>query len=400
MHPLRFQWHPNTKAFAGKNIVARSNEIPASPLIPTHPVSHTLAQLSAVLGNNTGFCVTDQMVPKIRDLTANQFATLTGGTSGTPKVIARSQASWIDSFHANATNFNYTTNDSIAVLGGLGHSLALYGILEGLHLGLNVHALSPLRPPAQASHLLKHKCSILYATPTQLRLLPAQNLLPDVRLILCGGGALNPATQQHIATLFPNATLHVFYGAAETSFITLGDTATPQGSVGHAYRNVKIDIRSPDAAGIGTVWVNSPYLFDSYLQGNSPYTKRQGDWVTVGEHGHLNDAGYLFLRGRAGRAVNIADQTVHLDSLEAEIAAIAGVTACVLLARPDPLRGHHLIAVIEGAEKSHLRHAIKDHCKQHNLHNPREIKFLDLLPQLPSGKPDLQRIALLTGSLP
>lgn len=395
----RFQWHPDTSAYAGANEVAPQTEA-VSRHIPAQPVATALSSLGRALNGGTPFCISDHGHPCLEALDAAQFATLTGGTSGTPKIIARSQASWILSFDANAAQFRYSANDSIAVLGALSHSLALYGVLEALHLGLNTHVLSPLSPAGQVTQMRMHGCTILYATPSQLRLLRPDAPLDDLRLILCGGGALNSATSEHIASLCPNAALHVFYGAAETSFVTLSDTTTPAASVGKPYPDVQIEVRNRDKTGNGTIWVNSPYIFDGYLQGNSKHTSRDGAWLTVGEQGMLDEQGNLFLRGRAERSVNIADQIVHLDQLEIEINAAKKVPQCVLLVRPDQMRGHHVIAVVEGAPNSSVRDAILDHCKVQNLHSPRDVVFLDPLPQLPSGKPDMRRIAELTGGTP
>lgn len=392
-----FHWHPDAHAFAGATeIIPQRGAAKAS--IPANPVAAAILELSKTLGSETGFCVSDFDVSELGQLNAGQFATLTGGTSGPPKVIARTQASWVQSFCANAALFRYTPADSIAVLGDLSHSLALYGVLEGLYLGHNVHALSPLPPSAQSTQLRDNRCTILYATPTQLRLLSAGTPLPDLRLVLCGGGTLSDAVRQHINAVFPNAALHVFYGAAESSFVTLSDVDTPSGSVGRTYPDVQIDVRDADDRGTGTIWVRSPYLFEGYLHGNSIHTLRDGDWLTVGEQGYLDDEGHLFLRGRSGRMINIADQSIFLDELEAQIATIPNMPPCVILPRRDDLRGHHLIAVIEGAENKSIRVTLLDHCKTNGLLAPREIVFLDKLPLLPSGKPDLQRTATLIGA--
>ncbi|MEP1767988.1 MAG: AMP-binding protein [Sulfitobacter sp.] len=393
-----FQWHPDARAFAADAEVFPSPRPDHPRVIAPHPPKSALQNIAAALAANTPFCVTDQAVHDMAALGPTQFATLTGGTSGPPKVIQRSQASWIASFYANAAQFAYEQSDSIAVLGGLGHSLTLYGLLEGLHLGRDVHVLTSLAPAVQATQIHTHRCSIIYATPTQLRVLPPSTQLPDVRLILCGGGALNRTTRQHIATLCPNAALHVFYGAAETSFVTLGGPDTPQGSVGRAYPNVRIDIREPDVAGIGTVWINSPYLSEGYLQGHSPHTQRDGHWITVGEQGRLDAHGNLFLEGRAGRAVTIADDTIHLDALEAQLADMPDMPHFVLMPRADKLRGHHLVAVIEGDAQPALASKINSYCTTNGLHPPRDITFLEQLPLLPSGKPDLHRIASQTGT--
>ncbi|MEH6737805.1 MAG: AMP-binding protein [Sulfitobacter sp.] len=398
----QFQWHPDAHAYAGaEKVMPQTGTVPRH--IPAKPIVSALSSLGRVFSSGTPFCISDYEHPcleALEALDAAQFATLTGGTSGTPKIIARSQVSWLRSFDANAAQFQYSANDSIAVLGALSHSLALYGVLEALHLGLNAHVLSALYPAGQVAQMRLHGCTILYATPSQLRLLRPDAPLGDLRLILCGGGTLNAATREHIASFCPNAALHVFYGAAETSFVTLSDATTPATSVGKPYPDVQIQVRDLDETGIGTIWINSPYLFDGYLQGDSKHTSRDGAWLTVGEQGMMDEQGNLFLLGRAGRSVNIADQTIHLDQLEAEMNAVPYIPQCVLLARPDQMRGHHVIAVVDGAASTTIRDKILDHCKAENLHIPRDVVFLDPLPQLPSGKPDMRRIADLTGATP
>jgi long-chain acyl-CoA synthetase len=366
-------------------------------LIPSAAVLH---QLRKAIGGDTAFCVTDSAIRQLDGLDRTQFATLTGGTSGTPKVIARSQASWISSFKVNQKQFGYTSDDSIAVLGGLGHSLALYGVLEGLHLGLDVHVLSAHKPVDAVKHLRAAGCTILYATPTQLRILPASNPLPEVRLILCGGGALSTSVRDHICALAPHADVRVFYGAAETSFVTLGDAATPEGSVGRPFFGVEIKIRNSDTSGTGQVWVRSPYLFDGYVEGNSPHTQREGEWLTVGEYGRIDAAGHIVLRGRAGRAINSADTIVFPEELESRICDLAQLAHCAVLARPDALRGQHIIVVLQGADDPEMRAQVIAHCKAAGLMVPRAVVFLDPFPLLPSGKADMQRIAFLTQEVP
>lgn len=394
--PSHVHWHPDAHAFAGHEEVVRMGG-PALAHIPADPPAMALGALHRTLGSNIPFCISDTAPPNLDTLAPHQFATLTGGTSGKPKTILRSQQSWITSFETNATHFAYTPQDSIAVLGALSHSLALYGVLEGLHLGLSVHALSPLKPTAQSDSLRDTRCTILYATPTQLRLLPADKPLLNIRLILCGGGTLAEQTRTRITTLCPNARLHVFYGAAETSFITLSDAQTPEGSVGRAYPDVDIEIRAADSMGTGLIWVRSPYLFEGYLNGESPHTQRNGDWLTVGEYGTMDAQGYLYLRGRAGRMINIADTAVFPEELEAQIAAMPEMPNCAILSRLDAMRGRHLVAVIEGSENPHLRDRLMTYCEQQGLIAPRTIEFMKSFPLLPSGKHDLTSIAALTG---
>ena len=391
-----FHWHKNSRAFAGsKEVALRSTDTSAA--IHPEPVDEALNRLYSAISGRGVFCISDTALPALDSLQAGQFATLTGGTSGSPKVIVRTHASWIKSFDTNAQMFSYVDTDSIAGLGSLNHPLALYGIMEGAYVGICVHALSALKPSEQSAHMQDHECTILYATPTQLRLLPKNKALLGIRLILCGGGALSDEVRKHVMTVCPNANLHVFYGAAETSFIALGGPDTPAGSVGQPYPGVDLDVRPSGTSDTGEIWVRSPYLCLQYLYGDSDHTQRKGDWLTVGEHGYLDEGGNLFLRGRAGRIITIADQTIYPEELEAQFSALEGISHCAVLGRPDAMRGHHLVAVLEGKADASLAQMLRDYCTDNGLVSPREVAFLDQFPLLASGKPDLQRIAALTG---
>lgn len=396
-HDRRFRWHSDATAHVYDTAVRPRGTAPQRAIVPD-PVATCLGTLAATLGTGTPFCISDTTPDGLADIAPNHFITLTGGSSGAPKAILRSQSSWIRSFTANAAQFAYDPRDSVAVLGPLTHSLSLYGVIEALHTGLDAHLLGGRSPSAQATWMRASGCTVLYATPTQLRLIARADPLPRVRLVMCGGGALDPATRTRITALCPNAKVHVFYGAAETSFITLSAADTPPGSVGQAYPGVEIAVRDAtgaDTTDPGTVWVRSPYLFDRYLAGDSPHTRRIGDFLTVGEHGRMDQNGNLFLHGRAGRMVTVADKNVFLEEIEAHLATLEGIEDCAVLALPDPLRGHRLVAVVSGLPDPDLSQRIKAHFQSALAPHlrPRTLRFLAPFPRLPSGKADLAMIA-------
>ena len=314
----------------------------------------------------------------------------TSGSTGQPKVIRRSRSSWTASFAVNRALFDFAPTDRAAVFGALSHSLTLYGIAESHHCGLGLHLLHGLRPKAQIEHLTRHQISVIYATPTQLRLLSGPPV-PSVRVVLCGGGRLDTATHAHVAQMFPRAELRAFYGASETSFVTLTDAKTPAGSVGRAYPGVTLDIRAAQD-GVGEVWVQSPYVFDQYVDGESAATRWDGSAVTVGEIGRLDECGYLFLMGRRDRMVTIADRNVHPEALETLLATLLPDRLSAVVTRPDARRGHVLVAYIEtGTEPppddAWLRQEITQRLGA--IMVPRKIFLTAQFPLLASGKPDL-----------
>lgn len=330
------------------------------------------------------------------------FETLTSGSTSAPRRLIRSHGSWIASFVVNARAFGIGPGARVAVLGRLSQSLALYAGVEALHMGAEAHLLDDLRPNGQRAALLARRITALYATPAQLRLLVEAKgeVLPDLRYIIIGGSKLDAGLRIALRALAPQAKVVEFYGAAEASFITMADAATPDASVGRLYPAV--DLRLADASGqtvadgeVGQIWVRSPYLFTGYAAGQGVgATVWDGDWLSVGETG-LMQAGYLYLKGRAGRMVTIADQNVWPEEMETFLLSQPGVRRAAVLPRPDALRGVHLVAVVVGdaGQESALRAA----CLQAfgPLKSPRAFHWRTDWPSLPSGKTDLA--ALMRG---
>ena len=389
LNPKVFQWHPETRVHAG----GRKLVLPCAD--DTNPQIAALNALHRAISARQEFVVTEAGIDLLPDVTSH-FQTTSGGSTGAPKSIRRSHGSWIESFEVNRRLFNLGPADRFAVFGGLMHSLALYGLAEALHIGADIHLMAGLRPDRQADMVLGHAITLLYITPTQLRLLCAAGpLMPSVRRILCGGGVLSPETRAMAGRRFPNATLREFYGASETSFITLSDGDTPEGSVGRAYPGVEIRIEKDVAGDCGLVWVKSPYLFEGYAQGASPDTRWRDGFLTVGELGEMDDAGHLFLRGRKTRMVTIADRNVFPEQIEALILDLEGVTHCAVLAVPDTRRGHRLVAVLDGPSDPALAQRVVDRCRARlsPLKAPREVLFHAEFPLLPSGKPDIRALS-------
>lgn len=382
-----FRWHPEARALDATGAeVDRQGQFIA--VLPDRPSGDVLA--SALAGQGQAFRIgLDGPDPE----GLGGFETLTGGSTGTPRRIRRSQASWIASFAVNARLFGLGPGVRTAVLGRLVHSLALYGALESLHLGAELHLFDALRRDRQRFFLATRRIAHLYATPAQLRLLvdtPGPEL-PLLRHVVVGGSKLDAGLRAAVSAMAPGVRVHEFYGAAEASFITLTDADTPADSVGRLYPGVDLAVR--DAAGrdlaegeTGEVWLRSPYLFDGYA--GAPGSARWADgWLTVGEHGRMV-GGHLYLAGRAGRMVKIADQAVYPEEIEAFLLARPGITQAAVLPRPDAARGWHLVALVQGGEDdaallADLRRAFGP------LVAPRAVLRPGAWPVLPSGKTDL-----------
>ena len=153
-----FRWHPEARLYdsAGHEV------IPRSPPPPSHEAEGSRLSrpaifpdspqgLAAAIGHPAfRIGAPDQPLPDPHDQPI--LETLTSGSTGQPRRIRRTQASWTASFAVKAT-LGIGPGARIATLGRLIHSLSLYGAIEGLHLGAKVHLLADLRPDRQRAAL-------------------------------------------------------------------------------------------------------------------------------------------------------------------------------------------------------------------------------------------------------
>ena len=339
------------------------------------------------------------------------YAGFTSGSSGLPKGYVRSHGSWLESFALSERLFGISPQSRIVLPGQLTHSLHLYGAVCGLASGQEV-VLMPRFDPRTVLTALGDAPggSVLYATPTQLHFLAeaARRTGPvmDVKQVLASGAKWREADRQALRSVFPQARLFEFYGASETSFITVSspEDAGPAGSVGRAPDGVEIaigDPHAPESPGrAGPIWVRSPMLFSGYLCGAAPDTLWRDGWLTVGDHGFLNEHGFLTLTGRENRMVVTSGLNVYPEEIEAVLLDHPAVALAVVAGLPDRIRGRRLEAVVELAgAQSGSRDGIEDlllrHCRERLVAGkvPKRIHIRENLPLTAGGKPDIQEIS-------
>ena len=378
-----FQWHPAAGLYdgAGREYFA----VPAGPARPAGPgvIAERPAGLAVALAIAAGsFRVGGEGPGPV-----GAFETLTSGSSGAPRRIRRQPGSWLASFAVNHGLFGIGPGLRVAILGRLSQSLALYGALEGVHLGAEVHLLDDLRPDRQMRVLAERGVGLLYATPAQARMLiEAGGSLPELRFVLMGGSKLDRGLRTGLAVVAPGAVLHEFYGAAEASFITLSGPDCPAESVGRAYPGVEIRV---DEA--GEIWVKSPYLFEGYADGPGPARWCEG-FLSVGEMGEMRD-GHLHLHGRAGRMVTVADQNVFPEEIEVFLLGLPWVRQAAVVPVTDAKRGVHLVAVLQGdaGQGDAILRAARQRLGA--LKAPKRLIWREDWPVLSSGKTDFRAIA-------
>lgn len=254
-----------------------------------------------------------------------ELALLTSGSSdpsGTPRVVARTSASWLASAQPLARLAGLGADDRIAVTGPLHVSMHLYAVLHALWLG------------ASAGDGLGDSTAV-HATPTRLARLLQQRELP--RKVVVAGAAMSPSLRA--AATGRGIRLTEYYGAAELSFVLAGngDGLTP-------FPGVEVELRT-DAAG-DELWARSPYLALGAVGGGMLRRDAVG-FATVGDLAERAADGSFRVLGRGDAAVTTAGATVLAEQVEARIAALPGVVAAGVVGEPHELLGERVVAVVE-----------------------------------------------------
>lgn len=344
------------KALSPGLLVSEDSALAAGGSAPTVIGSHEpFAVIADAIGAKTSF----QSVPE-PDPLSPFYVGFTSGSTGLPKGYRRHHLSWVESFRAGDREFDIDARDVVLAPGALTHSLFLYGLAHGLYAGATVILCRQFRPNLICRLIETHNASILYGVPTQLEMIVDSAVrersapFATMRWILSSGAKWQGRAADALREQFPVARFSEFYGASELSFITVAkdDEDVPQGSVGRAFAGVDLSIRDHRGrrlppGDVGQVFVASPFVFIDYACGDATALLRDGDAISVGDVGVLDQGGYLRLVGRASRMIITSGKNVHPEEIERVLEGHPAVAAASVLGVDDDRRGERLLALLK-----------------------------------------------------
>jgi long-chain acyl-CoA synthetase len=331
----------------------------------------------------------------------------TSGSSGRPKAFIRSHATWVESFAMSAQELGTDANSVVVAPGPLSHGLSLYAVIETLCAGgmavIQPHFDAPLVYAAVAVR----EATTLVVVPAMLDVLlelAAPETCASVSGIVTAGAKLSPALRQQAHARFPNADIIEYYGASELSFVTVakGRENPPPASVGRAFAGVELDVRDETGSSLppnttGTVWVRSAMVCTGYVgETDGSGMRTAGDWATVGDLGHTDANGFLYLDGREGSAITSAGYTVYPSAIEAALLSSPDVADAVVIGLPHARWGEVIAAaVVPVAGRTLHTETLSAHCHAvlEPYACPRRWAVVDGFARTQSGKPVRDGIA-------
>ncbi|WP_245851245.1 class I adenylate-forming enzyme family protein [Brachybacterium vulturis] len=297
------------------------------------------------------------------------WATLTSGSSGAPRIVLRTAASWAESFAAVSAILapgGDAAEQRILLPAPPASSLTLFSLAHA-----NAGGPQPVLPGnAEAAN-----ATAFHGTPQALRSLLDARTHPRLRVALVGGSHLDQRVRAEAVAR--GIRVVTYYGAAELSFVALDE-----GEGLRAFPGTELDVRE------GAIWVRSPFTALGYL-GEAGPLRTAGAWASVGDLGRL-DAGVLTVRGRADDAILTASATVIPEEVEAGLRDLPGIADGAVFGIPTEGIGALVAALVEldpGAPSpsaGELRTMAG--ARFATAHRPR-VWFTGTLPRTASGKP-------------
>lgn len=301
--------------------------------------------------------ITAATAAKLPETTA--WATLTSGSSGNPRIVLRSEASWADSFDAVKEYLGIGAEGSVALPAPPASSLTLFSLAHALNGG------------PQPQTRITPDTDALHGTPQALRAVLDAGAPTNLQAALIGGSYLEPELRQRAEAV--GIRLSAYYGAAELSFVAIdeGDGLRP-------FPGVDIQLRDSE------LWVRSPYIASGYAGSPGPL-RRDGQWATVGDRAEMID-GRLRLLGRADEAILSASATIVPEEVEAVLRAIPGVRDALVFGLPSGPIGAMVSALLELEDDTTAAVRELAGAQLAPAHRPRRW-FSGTIPRTASGKP-------------
>ncbi|MQY03550.1 AMP-binding protein [Actinomadura macrotermitis] len=324
---------------------------------------------------------------------------MTSGTTGTPKGARHdiSIGSLLPAALSHLMRVPVRSGEPLVIAPPLFHVLGFAYCSVGLGMGMPLVLFRRFDPEQILRGIEEHRAQTLVAVPVMLQRLldvPDGPRPSSLEVVVCGGSALHP----HLSEAFMDAfgdVVHNVYGATETGWATI---ATPQdlreapGTVGRPSFRLTIKILDEDGNELppgetGEIYTGGGLRFAGYTGGG---TKQVRDGLTsTGDLGHFDEAGRMFIDGRADDMIVSGGENVFPGEVEDLLGRHEGVAEVAVTGADDEKFGQRLVAYVVRAPGSQvgedeLKAYVKKNLARYKV--PRDVHFVDELPRTSTGK--------------
>jgi len=322
----------------------------------------------------------------------------TSGSEGTPKGVVLTHRNLLSNLAQLAARIDFNSSDVVLNALPVFHSFGLTGgtllpLLNGIRTVLYPSPLHYRIVPALAYDA---NATIMFGTDTFLsgyaRMAHGYDFY-SLRYIFAGAERVRDETRRTYAEKFGLRVLEG-YGATEAAPVIAVNTPMhyKAGSVGRLLP--AIEARLEEIPGIeegGRLYIRGPNVMAGYYLAGEPGTLQppEGGWHDTGDIVTIDEAGFVTIRGRAKRFAKIGGEMVSLPAVEGYAGAVWPGSEHAVVTRPDAKKGEQLVLFTTAKDAEYK--ALQEWARGNGVTElmiPRDIRMLDALPVLGTGKID------------
>ncbi len=348
-----------------------------------------------------------------------------GGTTGKPKGIVLSNLN----FNAQALGAKYLVPELfkpeysfMAFLPNF-HAFGLGCCIHmPLYFGARTFLIPQFNPKKFKQYITKYKVSILVGVPTVFDYLTKikfkKDALKTVKFVVSGGDMISMASKEKINDFLKDhgskAIMENGYGLTEASggfIFSPRSVANDPDAIGYPLPDnevliLDIDTNKPVKTGEdGEIVLRGMAVMKRYL-GKPKETEEafikvgNKKYLRTGDIGYVDEEGVVHFRSRLKRMIISNGYNIYPANIEEITLKCQSVASCAAIGREDKLRGEKVVVFVvakEGASERQIKKELATIYKKNlaKYEIPREIHFLDALPQTKLAKVDFKALEKL-----
>lgn len=342
------------------------------------------------------------------------FFQLSGGSTGTPKLIPRTHNDYDYSVRQSVEMSRFTAETRFLCALPAAHNFPLSspGAL-GVFQVEGCVILAPDPSPSSCFPLIeRHQVNVTALVPTAVLLwmdaftdssLPSP-ALDTLQLLQVGGARLSEATARQIPLVF-GCTLQQVFGMAEglVNYTRLDDDDTHRFTTQGAPMSAFDEVWVADEAGrplppgkVGRLMTRGPYTFRGYYQApeHNAMVFDDAGFYCSGDLVEMTEDGYVRVIGREKDQINRGGEKIAAEEIEKLLEKYPSVAQAALVSVPDALLGERSCAFILSSQPWRA-HQLRAHLRRQGIADfklPDQFISVDILPKTPVGKIDKQRL--------
>lgn len=302
----------------------------------------------------------------------------TSGTTGVPKGAMLTGLGIIHSATSFVHKMGLGPQDKTIVTVPMNH---VTGLVACIHTAIRaagtIIAMRAFKAPRFLELAARERMTFSVMVPAMYNLCLHQADLSDFELSAWrlggfGGAPMPAATIERLAAALPGLGLMNVYGATEVSspatFMPTDQIAARRLSVGQPAPGAEIHImddagREVPAGEAGELWIRGAMVVPGYWR-NPEADAREfvaGFWKS-GDIGSIDSEGYVHVFDRKKDMINRGGHKIYTAQVESALSAVSGVLEAAVVAKPCPILGERVHAVISVKPEGVTEAALRAHC--------------------------------------